>query len=502
MRYKKDAIKEEMMVMSEHIGLPTTGATINSIEYVDGCTTFGRTGNFYRVSGAIHPVDPAAPDIQFQAGFPEEWNGKAIQYGGGGLDGLLFPVEYLTIGRSMVSPSPMRDGYIVFASDGGHTMDPNAIWDCSWSLNDEAFLNFAYAALKKVRDVVFFLTEKVYDKSPGRIYFAGGSNGGRECMKMMQMFPDAYDGAVCFYPVLCWILKVIADNRNADVLADLGEDAWIDAETYQKVQNVILKICDGLDGVEDGIISNYRGAREKENEILKNLKEVLNEKQIQMILQFASPVTTSFPLGYGRISLPGYAALQGAPLIDSTNNMFGKSAADRTGAEGADGVIACQVMRNKDFDAKKFNPELYEEELTRASKLLDAYSTDLDAFWEHGNKMLLVQGTADTLVTPDGTIQYYEALKERYGENLGRFLKFYLIPGYGHAYGDMFNVDADWIKILDDWVENGNEPGKLIVTDCNENSKGRTRPIYEYPFYAFYKGEGDEDDAESYEASC
>ena len=44
---------------------------------------------FCRVLGAIEPIDANAPLIQFQINLPMVWNGRSLQYGGGGFNGTL-----------------------------------------------------------------------------------------------------------------------------------------------------------------------------------------------------------------------------------------------------------------------------------------------------------------------------------------------------------------------------------------------------------------------------
>src|SRR4029450_7643917 len=40
---------------------------------------------FCKVLGQIAPSDPKAPPIKFQVNLPVEWNGRSLQYGGGGV---------------------------------------------------------------------------------------------------------------------------------------------------------------------------------------------------------------------------------------------------------------------------------------------------------------------------------------------------------------------------------------------------------------------------------
>jgi feruloyl esterase len=47
------------------------------------------TPQFCRVLGHIDPTDPKAPPIRFQLNLPLPWNGRSVQYGGGGFNGVL-----------------------------------------------------------------------------------------------------------------------------------------------------------------------------------------------------------------------------------------------------------------------------------------------------------------------------------------------------------------------------------------------------------------------------
>ena len=60
-----------MVVPAASIGLPTTGATIHSAKLVHD----GR-GEYCKVLGGVHPVDPKAQDIRFEVNLPVKWNGQ------------------------------------------------------------------------------------------------------------------------------------------------------------------------------------------------------------------------------------------------------------------------------------------------------------------------------------------------------------------------------------------------------------------------------------------
>ena len=42
---------------------------------------------FCKVLGHIQPLDPSAPPIKFEVNLPADWNGRSVQYGGGGFNG-------------------------------------------------------------------------------------------------------------------------------------------------------------------------------------------------------------------------------------------------------------------------------------------------------------------------------------------------------------------------------------------------------------------------------
>ena len=137
------------------------------------------TPEFCRVLGRIAPVDPKAPPIRFQVNLPLAWNGRTVQYGGGGFNGVLITglacrpraaSTALRRWRRAMSPTAPIPG----------TRPSRASRRRPFALNDEAFVNFAHASYKKVRDVAVMLVERAYSATPEKLYFVGTSEGGRE----------------------------------------------------------------------------------------------------------------------------------------------------------------------------------------------------------------------------------------------------------------------------------------------------------------------------------
>ena len=65
---------------------------------------------FCKVLGHIEPSDPKAPPITFEVNLPVEWNGRSVQYGGGGFNGTLITGLGLPPAYPFDKPSPLARG--------------------------------------------------------------------------------------------------------------------------------------------------------------------------------------------------------------------------------------------------------------------------------------------------------------------------------------------------------------------------------------------------------
>src|SRR5689334_15205208 len=178
---------------------------------------------FCKVLGHIEPTDPNAPPIRFQVNLPVEWNGRSLQYGGGGFNGVLITGLALPPAHPFQKPSPLAQGFVTYGTDSGHENKPGEPPQV-FGLNDEAFENFAHKAYKKVRDAAVDLMVRAYGKRPDKMYFMGSSEGGREAMTMAQRYPEDFDGILARVPVINWVGLLHASNRSG--LVTMGE-AWI-----------------------------------------------------------------------------------------------------------------------------------------------------------------------------------------------------------------------------------------------------------------------------------
>ena len=139
-------------VPATRIGLPSGDARVLSAQWVPAASTGAPA--YCKVLGSLAPLDRAAHDIQFQLNLPANWNRKALQYGGGGLNGTLITGLAPLRDAAPTDALPIARGYATLGTDSGHRASAYAPGEPgTFALNDEMLENFAYASYKKVKDV-------------------------------------------------------------------------------------------------------------------------------------------------------------------------------------------------------------------------------------------------------------------------------------------------------------------------------------------------------------
>ena len=519
-----------MAIPASEIGLPTTGGTVTSATLV-AASGSGASAlpEYCRVDGRISPVDPTAPNILFRVALPTAWNSKAVMFGGGGFNGSIPNVAGNVPAGPANQPTPLGRGYATLASDSGHQANEFGSQDGRWGLNDEATRNFAGDALKKTRDAAIFLIKARYAAGePVKAYFAGGSTGGREALKVIQLWPKDWDGAIAWYPAWNDAAALLGGHRMNRALAQPG--AYPNTPKRVVIFQAALEACDGLDGVVDGLISNQSACNAMFDPSVATLRGVpvrcpggadtgdtcLSDAQIEALKTINTSTRFYYHLDSGEKHYPGYN-VWGADLGITSNPSplqpivtflaFGTSQPTMPMPRTApyisvltDQWIKYSVTGDPSFDSLSLDPEhpgRWARRIGDLSALLDN-STDISEFARRGGKLLLAHGLSDVLVSTRATADYYERLEEQMGrERVRRFARYYEVPGYGHAISTVFNASWDSLTVLEQWAEAGVSPRDQVVTDT-VGIPGRTRPLCDYPKWPQYRGSGDVNAAASF----
>lgn len=500
-------------IPAEQIGLETSGGKVQSTEFF-AANPDKTTGAYCQVQGKITSVDPSAQPIQFQASLPTIWNQKMAHLGGGGFNGSIPDVSSAASGGAAGVP-PLSKSYVVFSSDSGHSSKgPAALaWqDGSFAMNDEQLRNFSGDQLKKTRDAALFVVRVRYAAMPKKTYFFGGSEGGREAFDVVQRFPADYDGVVSFFPAYSWTSLFLKLNEVGRAQHLNGATGFFGSAKAQRLHDAQIGACDGLDGVQDGLISNVAAC----NFIASAIRcpsgidagdTCLSDPQLNTLATLQSRSAFPIPLANGINSMGGYSIgtnfvspfySLGLPTYSQPPTIDQLGTAYRLGDE----FIRYFIMKDPSADVLNFDPYLpgkYQDRLIEVSNLLDRTSvTAAKNFIAKGGKLILVHGQSDSIIPTQSSVDYYQRLVSEYGqETINKFMRFYLIPGYGHGDGS-FIASVPTLDMLEGWVEQGTPPSAITVTDLIPTNGGRTRPACEYPAWAKYTGSGDVNAASSF----
>lgn len=512
-----------LQVAPAALGLPTSGAHVTEAKSIAAAAA---TPAHCLISGEIAPIDPAAPPIKFQAALPLEWNGKMLGLGGGGFNGTIPPITSAVYAGSPTAASPLVRGYVVFASDSGHSGDGAVGGD--FMLNNEALANYFGAALKKTRDAAVAVIAAAYGQAPLRAYFFGGSTGGREALWVAGRWPQDWNGVVAFYPARDLTAQVLGAQAVNRAFAVPG--AFIPPAKRAMLLGAAMETCDKLDGVKDGVISNVPACNARFIPARASYKgkklrcpggkageDCLSDVQFKALAVMQARWTFGFPLASGATEFPGYNAYTsdlgiktGANPIDQALLVLGLGTAQpgyplKLGvslhAMYGDAFIRYGWARDPAFNSLKFDPQHPGKYAGRVSELskVDASDADLSAFAARGGKLLIMHGQADMIVSSRMTELYYARLRKKMGsDKVDGFLRFYEVPGFSHGVSNTFNAAWDYLSAIEAWTEQGKDPGENeVITDVT-GVPGRTRPLCRYPHWPKYSGKGDVNTASSF----
>ncbi len=460
---------------------------------------------FCKVLGHIEPSDSRAPPIKFQVNLPVEWNGRSLQYGGGGFNGALITGLALPPAYPYGAPSPLARGFVTYGTDSGHETKPGEPPQ-TFALNDEAFENFAHRAYKKVRDAAVALMVRAYGNPPSKLYFMGSSEGGREALTMAQRYPEDFDGLFARVPVINWVGLQHAGTRSGLATMDEG---WIRPAQVELVAKAVLQACDTADGSDDSLVQDPVGCKAKfQPEALRCASsqsgdQCLTDAQVTAIKTLHSTYKFSFPLENGLDDYPGWGVSgENTPSFGSTGGWIAWWLGTAPPAQppvptngiawiyGAGG-IQYVFARDPKLDVTRYKPEDYKERVLQVSRLMDSTNPDLSRLSARGGKLVMLENMADYAQSPYAGIRYFENVQRTVGkEKTAEFARLYTAPGVDHV-GSGAPANVDMLSVLVDWVENGKAPGDLEVIEQKVEAPSfettRSLPLCQWPAWPHYK---------------
>lgn len=489
-------------------GVRLENATIAIVEPVSGTfnvpgtrDTIGDLPPLCRVAGEIQPTSDS--HIAFEVWLPlEGWNGKLAGVGNGGWAGTLTysgpPIWSLA--------DQVRRGYAAVSTNAGHE---GAGDDARFAYgHPERLLDFGWRAVHEMTVKAKTVTRAFYGRPPQHAYWIGCSTGGKQGLTEVQRFPDDYDGIVAGAPASNWTpLMTATAQRSITAIGD--STRYLLAPARALLHDAVIKACDKLDGVEDGVLEDPRrchfdpsvlqcGTTSQADGTCLTAAQVAAVKRIYAGVDDPTDgrrVSPGLALGSELLWAPFATPGQPFPIPFSYYRWV---------------VFADSTWDWRSFDLA--NPSFHQawrDADRRLAPILNAVDPNLRAFRARGGKLIQYHGWSDPLITAQGSVDYYDSVvsfeasgrRDRAGALAGvqQFYRLFMAPGMGHCFGGDGPNLFDMERALEDWVERGVAPESVPATHLGPNgAPDKRRPLCPYPEVAVYKGKGDSNDAASF----
>ena len=432
---------------------------------------------FCRVAATLKPS--ADSDIKIEVWLPAAgWNGKFQAVGNGAFSGsIAYPAMAAALAR----------GYATSSTDTGHTGNT-----ASWAIgHPEKVADFGWRAVHELTTTSKRIITTHYDQGPRFSYWNGCSAGGRQGLKAAQRFPEDFNGIIAGAPGSDWTSRAGRAVQVEKVLQS-NEAARLLQADRQLLHSAVVNACDALDGAKDGLIENPQRCEFDPKALAcggSNAGACLQPAQIDTAkLLYSNEINPKT-----RRVIAGLAA--GSELGWSD---LGWTASAR--ATGLD-QFRYIVFSDPAWTVQKFN---FATDIVRAEDVdadsLNALNPNLKPFIDRGGKMIQYHGWSDPQISPYNSTLYYQRVVDTLGgaSKVTGSYRLFMAPGMGHCSGGEGPDTFDAVAALEQWVEQGRAPDRIIASHGTKGVVDRTRPLCPYPQVASYTGKGSLDDAASF----
>ncbi|KAI0676493.1 feruloyl esterase-like protein [Trametes maxima] len=464
---------------------------------------------FCRLELLVTTNETAGSFANTELWLPDEWNGRMLTIGNGGFAG---GADVLTLGTIAVP-----QGFAGISTNTGHNSSSG---DATWGgpHNDNALVDFGWRAVHQSVIAGKEVVKQYYNQAAKRSYYLGCSNGTTAALKEIQLFPDSFDGIVVGAPAtpvtgfISWVSHTLQVTGTTTSPEFIPRALWTDV-----VAPEVLRQCDGLDGLQDGVLSNPRACNFRPEPLTcrpgQDPTTCLTIAQLgtlhhQYTDYFEANQTFVFA-GY----LPGGETVYGG-LWDNVSRDQG----------GSIDYYRYMVLNDTTWVNADYNSTLFKisEEVNPGQANAD--DPDLLAFAAapYNGKVLHYVGLADPLIPSGNSERYYgQVLAHTRAHSpdldVNDFYRFFEVPGMAHwcggpganVFGSLLQppspvLDAEHsvIGAIVRWVEEGVAPETLVATKYNDDNPASgvafTRPLCKYPLTVRYKG-GNKTEASSFE---
>ncbi|KAF7289851.1 Carboxylic ester hydrolase [Mycena indigotica] len=458
---------------------PPENTTINRISYVAG----GSTVPLADLCASSTIVDVSVCRVEFvtqtsetsavraELWLPDEWHGRFLGLGNSGLSSCM---DYAGLNYASTVH------FAAIASNGGHDGGTLHFLNRPEVIND-----FSFRAVHVEAVVGKHIVEAYYQRPHSKSYYLGCSTGGRQGTQAALKYPQDYDGIVAGAPALNFNHLIYWSGITARRLTS----ANIPLKTWQNlVSPEILKQCDGLDGVMDGIITEPDDCKFDPQVLLcreDNTAHCLTQLQVEVLRELYSPLVVQ-----GRLVCPRLD-----PGAESDPQSFSL-------LTGEAPYYTADWLRYAVFNDTEFDLQRLDEAHLRVIDHIDpggisTFNGDLSAFRNRGGKFITYHGRMDPIVVSGNSKRFHELVSQTMG-NPDDFFRLFLIPGMGHCFGGpgatkfghhgltpgRNNSEHNILSAIVEWVEGGVAPSSFVGV----GDRGQTRRHCLYPRQSVWNG--------------
>jgi feruloyl esterase len=447
----------------------------------------------------MHVATTNRSGISMEAWLPStsNWTGRFLSTGNGGLSGC---IQYYDLAYASSL------GFATVGANSGH----NGTSGQPFYKNEDVVIDFAWRSVHTNVVIGKEITKQFYGEAHKKSFYLGCSTGGRQGIKSVQMFPQDFDGVVVGAPALAfnnltsWSGKFYLETGAVNTSTFIPSSTWVTI-----IAQDILKQCDGLDGVMDGIIEDPTLCNYNPDSLIcsgSNTTSCITSTQANTIRQIFSPFLDSKGnLIFPRMQ-PG-SELNGAPFIYYTGSPFPYTS----------DWFRYAVYNDPTWDPATLNETSIDYAYTLNPGNVESWVGDLSPFHNAGGKLLHYHGQADQIITSENSPRYYDFVQKTMNQTnreLDEWYRFFRISGMGHCQGGAgaweigqsqgyttTKPEGNVLMALVQWVEGGKAPktveGVKYVNDTKALGVEIRRKHCRWPLRNTYLG-GDASVADSW----
>nr|UNI81639.1 tannase [Aspergillus homomorphus] len=463
---------------------------------------------------------------------PDKFQHRWLTTGGGG-----FAINEGEKEGSSYLPGGVQYGAATGLTDGGfgsfETQVDAVFLKANGTINYEALYSFGYLAIHELSVVGKAFSRHFYDvvqDSKIYAYYQGCSEGGRDGWSQAQRYAEQFDGLVIGAPAMRYGQQQVNHLYPDVVEQTIGY--YPPPCELEKIVNLTIAACDGLDGRVDGVVS-----RTDLCQLHFDMNSTVGAPYscpasiTTRTLKKRASITDSTPAQNGTVSVLGAAAA--SKMLEGLHTLDGRRA-----------YIWYQISSTFDDAATQYNSETGEWELeinsfggewvARFLELRDAdnlstlanvtYDTlaewmelgwkryedvlqttwpDLTPFHSAGGKIIHVHGESDPSIPAGSSVHYHESVRQTMYANmsfnessakLNEWNRLFLVPGAAHCATSDTQPNGPFpqttLETLIEWVEGDVFPTRLNATVLSEERKGEQHQLCAWPLRPLWKNNG------------